>query len=133
MPNKVTSLQDLISLFDKSTQALQPQEDTYKEIVHKDYAAENALCELESKKQDVKIKEEDLKIKQQRTKKREELSKWLLWVSVGWLVFSGIVIVLIGCGLLCFGEISVATFIVGSLAEVFGLWKIALQYFFSDK
>lgn len=133
MPNKVTSLQDLISLLDKSTQTLQPQEDTYKEIVHKDYAEENALYELESKKQDVKIKEEDLKIKQQRTKKREELSKWLLWVSVGWLVFSGIVIVLIGCDLLCFGEISVATFIVGSLAEVFGLWKIALQYFFSDK
>lgn len=75
----------------------------------------------------------ELERDQEDAKKREELSKWLLWISVSWLVFSGVVIILCGCGVLKFGQETIITFIAGSLLEVFGLWKIALNYFFDKK
>ncbi len=99
----------------------------------KDIATENKVYDDAVRDIDIKNREEDLEIKRQCKEKREYLSKWLLRVAVGWLIFAGVVIVLIGFGVLHFGEVSIATFIIGSLAEVFGLWKIALQYFFSDK
>lgn len=66
-------------------------------------------------------------------KKRENLSVWLRWISISWLVFSAVVIVLCGFGILQFGQETIITFIAGSLLEVFGLWKIALNYFFGRK
>lgn len=66
-------------------------------------------------------------------KKREELSRWLLGISVSWLVFSGGVIICCGFGWLKFGQETIITFIAGSLLEVFGLWKIALNYFFDKR
>ena len=66
-------------------------------------------------------------------KKRNILSRWLRWISVVWLGFSAIIIVLFGCGVLKFGEGTAMTFIASSLLEVFGLWKIALNYFFGRK
>lgn len=66
-------------------------------------------------------------------KKREKLSFWLLVISVSWLGFSALVIVLCGSGVLKFGQETIITFIAGSLLEVFGLWKIALNYFFGRK
>lgn len=122
----IPSLQNLISLLDESANTIQSDEGRYKEIVKRDYADENARCDLA-------IKIEDLLIKQQRRGKCNQLSWAVLIISIVWLLFSGAVIVLIGSGILKFGDYSVITFIVGSLAEVFGLWKIALQYFFSDK
>ena len=103
------------------------------QMVLKDIATENKVYDDAVRDIDIKNREEDLEIKRQCKEKREYLSKWLLRVAVGWLIFAGVVIVLIGFGVLHFGEVSIATFIIGSLAEVFGLWKIALQYFFSDK
>lgn len=103
------------------------------QIALKDIATENKVYDDAVRDIDIKNREEDLEIKRQCKEKREYLSKWLLRVAVGWLIFAGVVIVLIGFGVLHFGEVSIATFIIGSLAEVFGLWKIALQYFFSDK
>lgn len=61
---------------------------------------------------------------------REVLSRWLRWISVIWLLFSGVVILLLGCGVLKFEEGTAIAFITSSLLEVFGLWKIALNYFF---
>ena len=122
----IPSLQDLVSLLDESTNTIQSDEDRYKEIVKRDYADENARCDLA-------IKIEDLLIKQQRRGKRNQLSWFVLITSIVWLLFSGIVIISIGRGVLQFSDYSIITFIAGSLAEVFGLWKIALQYFFSDK
>lgn len=63
-------------------------------------------------------------------KKREELSTCLRWISICWLAFSGVVILACGLGWLKFGQETIITFIAGSLLEVFGLWTIALNYFF---
>lgn len=128
MLDKSTSTSDyeILKIFEKSVDSLKKEENAYKGIVKRDYADENALCDLLSK-------QEDLEIKRQRKSKRNQLSWWVLATAVVWLIFSGIVIILIGLGTLKFSDYSVITFIVGSLAEVFGLWKIALQYFFSDK
>lgn len=65
--------------------------------------------------------------------KRDSLSLWLRWISVSWLGFSALVIVCCGFGWLQFGQETIITFIAGSLLEVFGLWKIALNYFFDKK
>lgn len=107
---------------------LSSEKESLEVIANKNKAYDDAIRDI-----DIEDRQENLNIKRQCKEKREYLSKWLLCVAIGWLIFSGRVILLIGRGELCFGEISVATFIVGSLAEVFGLWKIALQYFFSDK
>lgn len=60
--------------------------------------------------------------------KREILSQWLRWISISWLGFSALVIILCGVGCLQFGQETIITFIAGSLLEVFGLWKIALNF-----
>lgn len=99
----------------------------------RDIAKENRVFDDAFQVIALQDQQENLAIKRQCKEKREYLSKWLLRVAVGWLVFFGIVIILIGCGVLQFSDYSIITFIAGSLAEVFGLWKIALQYFFSDK
>ncbi len=116
-------------LLNNSLGVVEKGETTYKTIS----SASLASYEVEFMRCDLESRQEDLEIKRQRKKKRNQLSWWVLGTAVVWLIFSGRVILLIGRGELCFGEISIATFIVGSLAEVFGLWKIALQYFFSDK
>lgn len=116
------------TLLDVAVSGISSNQAELKDIAIKNKAYDDAVRDI-----DIKNREEDLDIKKQCKYKREYLSKWLLRVAVGWLFFSGIVIVLIGLEVLHFGEVSIATFIIGSLAEVFGLWKIALQYFFSDK
>lgn len=85
--------------------------------------------------EDVQLARENWKLEQDRSdaKKRDALSLWLRWISVSWLGFSGVVIVLCGRGVLKFGQETIVTFIAGSLLEVFGLWKIALNYFFDKK
>jgi hypothetical protein len=64
-------------------------------------------------------------------KKRDIISLWLRWISVSWLAFSAIVICLMGLDILTFNYATGTTFIAGSLLEVFGLWKIALNYYFN--
>lgn len=64
---------------------------------------------------------------------RKVLSCWLRCISVCWLGFSAIVIILFGAEVLKFGEGTAITFITSSLLEVFGLWKIALNYFFGKR
>ncbi len=54
-------------------------------------------------------------------KKREKLAAWLKWMSVSWLAFAAVIIVLSGCGILKFGQETIITFIAGSLLEVFAL------------
>ena len=66
-------------------------------------------------------------------KKRENLSIWLRWISISWLIFSAVVIISCGLEILKFEQETTITFIAGSLLEVFGLWKIALNYFFGRK
>lgn len=85
--------------------------------------------------EDVQLARENWKLEQDRSdaSKRDSLSLWLRWISVSWLVFSALVIVCCGFGWLQFGQETIITFIAGSLLEVFGLWKIALNYFFDKK
>jgi hypothetical protein len=56
----------------------------------------------------------------------------LYGVSVAWLVFTGVIVVLMGFQCICYQlESSVAiAFITTSLGTVLGLWAIALRYFF---
>lgn len=75
----------------------------------------------------------ELERDQAEAEKREVLSSFLMKISVIWLGFCGVVVSLYGAGVLRFGESSAVTFIAGSLLEVFGLWKIALNYFFHKK
>ena len=67
-----------------------------------------------------------------KAEKRNFLSKWLLGISISWLIFTAFVIFAIGKSWLYYGDLPVVTFISGSLLEVFGLWKIALNYFFDN-
>lgn len=116
-------------LLNNSLGIVEKGETTYKTIS----SASSASYEDEFMRCDLESRQEDLEIKRQRKKKRNQLSWWVLGTAVVWLIFSGVIITYIGLGVLKFSDYSVISFILGSLAEVFGLWKIALQYFFSDK
>ncbi|MBO4555367.1 MAG: hypothetical protein J5706_01310 [Elusimicrobiales bacterium] len=72
----------------------------------------------------------DAKIKQNESEHRHWLSKILVGISVSWLIFTGIVIWQYGRGCLQYDSATSVSFIIGSLAEVFALWKISLSYFF---
>lgn len=63
---------------------------------------------------------------------RRNLSETLKWVSICWLAFTGLVIVCIGLGWFVLSDNGVISFIIGSLAEVFGLWTISLKYFYRN-
>ena len=63
---------------------------------------------------------------------RRKLSETLKWVSICWLIFTGLVIVFIGVGWFALPDNGVISFIIGSLAEVFGLWTISLKYFYRN-
>lgn len=120
--------EDFETLLNRAVTGLSSDQSAFKNIANGNKAFDDAFQVIA-----IQDRQEDLEIKRQCKEKREYLSKWLLRVAVGWLVFFGIVIILIGRGVLQFSDYSIITFIAGSLAEVFGLWKIALQYFFSDK
>jgi len=64
---------------------------------------------------------------------RATLSWILITISILWLGFTGIIIWQYGRGYLQYDSATSVSFILGSLAEVFALWKISLSYFFSVK
>ena len=61
---------------------------------------------------------------------RKCLSWILVGISISWLIFTAVFVCLVGTGVFVLSDGGVMTFILGSLAEVFGLWKISLTYFY---
>ncbi len=74
----------------------------------------------------------EYRILDENRKTRNIISWILVGISIGWLIFTGVVFVLIGSGVLYFSDGGQITFIAGSLVEVFALWKISLQYFYKN-
>jgi hypothetical protein len=63
---------------------------------------------------------------------REQLVPLLSWVSICWLIFTGIVVLLVGFHFTCFcldNSVMIA-FLTTSLGTVLGVWGIALYFFF---
>lgn len=72
----------------------------------------------------------EYRILDENRKTRNIISWILVGISISWLIFTGVVFVLIGSEVLCFSDSGQVTFVAGSLVEVFALWKISLQYFY---
>lgn len=72
------------------------------------------------------------RILDENRKIRNKISWILVGISIGWLIFTGVVFILIGSGVLDFSDGGQITFVAGSLVEVFALWKISLQYFYKN-
>jgi len=72
----------------------------------------------------------EYRILDENRKTRNIISWVLVAISIVWLVFTGIVFILIGLEVLRFSNSGQITFVAGSLIEVFALWKISLQYFY---
>jgi uncharacterized membrane protein YidH (DUF202 family) len=85
--------------------------------------------DLQTKNND-KLDREEKEIRQKEAVHRTILSWILVVISVLWLIFTGAVIWQYGRGYLQYDSATSVSFILGSLAEVFALWKISLSYFF---
>ncbi len=74
----------------------------------------------------------EYRILDENRKTRNIISWILVGISIGWLIFTGVVFILIGSCVLDFSDGGQITFVAGSLVEVFALWKISLQYFYKN-
>ena len=111
--------EELGSLLDKGLEGIRKDP--------KDYQQKFSKEEFDSYKRGL-----EYRIQDENRKIRNKISWVLVVLSIVWLVFTGIVFVLIGAGCLEFPVAGQVSFILGSLAEVFALWKISLQYFYKN-
>ncbi|MDR2641864.1 MAG: hypothetical protein LBC74_03620 [Planctomycetaceae bacterium] len=83
------------------------------------------------------LKNENLKIENdtliENRKTRKILIGGLSIVSSTWLIFTGVIVVLLCCGCCRLSDGVAIAFITTSLGTVLGLWAIGLRYFFSPQ
>lgn len=108
---------DVRIIIARETKSISADKNTYKsKLTQEEYAAIKRGLEY--------------RILDENRKTRNKISWILVVISISWLIFTGFVFVFIGLGHLSFSDGGQITFIAGSLAEVFALWKISLQYFY---
>jgi hypothetical protein len=83
---------------------------------------------------DIESKDQAKKFRDDEHKMRQTLMFRLTWISVSWLCFTAIIILLKGFPVCFFLSDSVMiTFLTTSLGTVLGLWGIGLGYYFFVK